>query len=94
MRDVLQALDVLRARIVGGEDVPPAELTRALTAFAQARTRLTEEVTRHEDRILLATKRIASAPLDFEDIRASIGGKIDRIRADLDAGAVSDGAEH
>ena len=94
LRDVLDALDILRARIRAGDDVPPAELSRALTAFSQARTRLTEEVTRHEDRILLATKRVASAPLDFDELRASLGRKIDRIRADLDAGAVPEGAGH
>ena len=86
-----RARSVLKARVRQGSGVPPAELSRALTAFSQARTRLTEEVTKHEDRILLSRKRVASAPLDFEELRASLGSKIDRIRADLDAGKVHKG---
>lgn len=84
LRDALTALNTLSRRVRDGEDIPPAEFTRTLTSLSQARTRLTEEVTRYEDRMLRARQRVADAALDFDAIRSEIGGKIDRIRASLD----------
>lgn len=90
LEDLLRALDLLQARMEADETLPSSELSKALVAFGSARHRLNEEMIKHEDRILFAAKRVANAPLDFDDLRCSIGGKLDRIRASLGSGELSE----
>ncbi len=90
LRDVLEALDLLRARMEDDDELPQTELTKALIAFGSARNRLNEEMRKHEDRILFNQKRVANAPHDFDKLRSALGCKLDSIRASLGSGELSE----
>ena len=86
LRDVLDVLDILEARVRADETISQADLAKALTAIAQNRGRVHDDLRKHEDRILFEKKLVAHAPLDFDRLRSEIGGKIDRLRATFGAG--------
>ncbi len=92
--EVLFVFDSLSERLrTEGEPNSP-EVMRAVTAMSQARSRLINEVKEHDKRVIRSEGRDAEAPLDLDAIRAEIGRRIDRIRAALDAGEVSEGTDH
>lgn len=81
MEEVIEAFDKLADRIkASDDDVAPAEISKSRLVLAQVRTQLSEEVSKHERRVLQSEGLTADAPLDFDKLRASIGGKLDRIR--------------
>ena len=86
--DVLEALNLMKTRLLAGETLPAAEMQRALLAVGLTRGRLLDEVRSHERKIFLENGLLADAPLDFEAIRREIGGHLDRLRAAGDAGDV------
>jgi hypothetical protein len=86
LEEVLEAFDVLADRIKNSDDdVAPAEISKSRLVLAQVRTQLSEEVSKHEKRVLQSAGLTADAPLDFDVLRASIGRKLDRIRDAGDA---------
>jgi hypothetical protein len=93
LRDALDAFAIMRARILADEAVPPAEMAKTLTAISLNRGRVTDDMRKHEDRILFKSKRVANAPLDFDELRSALGRKLDRIRAAVASGDVSEGPE-
>lgn len=90
LREALAAFAILKERLLADETVPPTELARALTSISQNRGRVTDDMRKHEDRILFRSKRVANAPLDFDQLRSDLGGKIDRLRRSLGTGVVSE----
>ncbi len=80
LEDILAAFDLISERILEGEDVSLADITKARIALGQARTQLIEEVRKYEERIARDRGLVADAPLDFDALRESIGRKLDRIR--------------
>ena len=88
--DVLEALNLMKTRLLAGETLPAAEMQRALLAVGMTRGRLLDEVRSHERKIFLENGLTADAPLDFEAIRREIGGHLDRLRAESDAGDLSE----
>ena len=88
LREALAAFAILKERLLADETVPPTELARALTAISANRGRVSDDMRKHEDRVLFRHKRVANAPLDFDELRSDIGSKIDRIRATLRAEGV------
>ena len=93
LRDVLLVARMMRDRLLAEGEVTQPEVAKTVTALAQIRSRLNEEIARYEDRVLLLEKRVAHAPLDFDELRSVLGSKIDRIRTALDAGEVSEGPD-
>ncbi|MEO0917478.1 MAG: hypothetical protein AAFY31_10930 [Pseudomonadota bacterium] len=90
LREALAAFAILKERLLADETVPPTELAKALTSISQNRGRVTDDMRKHEDRILFNTKRVAHAPLDFDQLRFEIGSTLDRIRTTLGPGEVSE----
>ena len=88
LRDALDAFAIMRARVLADQIIQPGELAKTLTAISQNRGRVTDDMRKHEDRILFTSKRVAHAPLDFDELRSALGRKLDRIRAALAAGDV------
>ncbi|MDA8585729.1 hypothetical protein N9L47_05575 [Rhodobacteraceae bacterium] len=90
LEDVLAAFDLMSERILNGEeDVTLAEISKSRSHLGYVRAQLVEEVNRHEKRIFHSEGLVADAPLDFDAIRSSVGGKLDRIRDARDAEGVS-----
>ncbi|MEM7718979.1 MAG: hypothetical protein AAF222_07230 [Pseudomonadota bacterium] len=85
LREALDAFAILKERLLADETVAPTELAKTLTSISQNRGRVTDDMRKHEDRILFHTKRVGNAPLDFDQLRSEIGSTLDRIRATLDA---------
>ncbi|MGR3513304.1 MAG: hypothetical protein ACU0GG_11100 [Paracoccaceae bacterium] len=90
LREALAAFAILKERLLADETVPPTELAKALTSISQNRGRVTDDMRKHEDRILFRSKRVANAPLDFDQLRSDLGCKIDRLRRSLGTGGVSE----
>ncbi len=88
IREMLFVFKVLSERLDGGDAVPQAELTKAITSLAGARNKLLDEVRRYEDRVLRDKKLTADSILDFDELRAELGRKLDRIRKHREAGSV------
>ena len=81
MQDILAAFELMAERILEDkENLSKAELSQARIALAQTRSQLVDEVNKYEQRVLLSKGLVANAPLDFDAIRAEVGGKLDRIR--------------
>jgi len=81
LEDLLTAFEVMAQRYRDGEDdVTPAEISKTRTALGLARSQLVDEVNKHEQRVFYAKGLVADAPINFEDLRAEIGGQLDRIR--------------
>lgn len=93
LRGVLEALDILEARLRADETISQTDLSKALTAIAQNRGRVHDDMRKHEDRILFQSGRVANAPLDFDKLRFEIGGKIDRLRHTFGTGDLPEGVE-
>ncbi len=81
MEDILAAFELMAERILEGENVSLAELTRSRTAMAQVRAQMVEEVNKHEKRVLQSMGLTADSALDFDAIRCEIGSRLDRVRA-------------
>lgn len=90
LRGVLKALDILEARMTADETISQSDLARVLTAIAQNRGRVNDDMRKHEDRILFDKKLVANAPLDFDQLRSDIGRKVDRLREALRTEDVSE----
>lgn len=88
LREALAAFAILKRRLLADETVPPTELAKALISISQHRGRVTDDMRKHEDRILFDKKLVANAPLDFDQLRSEIGRKIDRLRDTLRAEGV------
>lgn len=86
LRSLLTALAALRDQAGAGELGSTADLARTLTEFSKASGRVHDEVVRYEDRILFKQKRVASAPHNFDELRATLGSKLDSIRDARGAG--------
>ena len=80
LEEMLSVFREMTARIEGGETVTTAEVGRARSTFASARMAILDEVTKHEASILSSEGLLADAPLDLDELRSSIGGRLDRIR--------------
>ena len=81
MEDILKAFEVMADRIKDGEsDVTPAEISKVRTVLAQVRSRLVDEVKKHEERVFHSNGLSAGAPMDFDRVRSEIGSKLNRIR--------------
>lgn len=93
LRDALDALDIFEARLRSDETVSQSDLGKALTSVSQNRGRVTDDMRKHEDRILFQSRRVANAPLNFDQLRSDIGRKIDRLRATLGAEGISGGSD-
>ena len=90
LSEILAAFDLMAKRIERGDgDVSNAELTKAKVTLGYARTQIVDEVTKHEKRILQSRGLVADAPLDLDELRSSIGSKLDRIREARRAEGVS-----
>lgn len=89
MEDILAAFELMAERMLDGEMVSPAEMSKTRTALAQVRTHLLQEVNKHEERVLRSRGLVADAPLDLDEIRREIGGSLDRVRAARDPERVS-----
>ena len=86
MDEIIEAFDSLARRIKNGDDdVAPAEISKSRLVLAQVRTQLSEEVSKHEKRVLQSAGLATDAPIDFDKLRASIGRKLNRIRNAGDA---------
>ena len=79
--DVLQALKLMRKRMEAGENLSPAEMQKGLMVLGATRSKLLEEVRKHERQIFFENGLLADAPLNFEEIRGEIGRSLDRLRA-------------
>ncbi len=80
LADVLAAFELISERMLSGEDISLAELSKARVALGQVRSQLIDEVRKYEERILRERGLVADAPIDFDELRESIGSKLDRIR--------------
>ena len=81
MEDILAAFELMAERILEDkESLSKAELSQARIALAQTRTQLLDEVNKYEQRVLFSKGLVAEAPLDFDAIRAEVGGQLDRLR--------------
>lgn len=89
MADLLAALDLYAEAVLDGAEMKPVDVAKARIALAQARTQLLDEVIKHEERCLFERGLLANAPLDFDRLRDSIGGKLDRLRDARGADGVS-----
>jgi hypothetical protein len=92
LRGIIDALNIMEARLRADETLSQADLAKALTVISQNRGRVSDDLRKHEDRLFFRHKQVANAPLDFDELRAAIGRKLDRLRAALDPGDVSEGA--
>lgn len=81
LQSALDAFAIIQARIEADDAMPQAEISKVLTALSQNRGRVRDDMRAYEDRILYKEKRVANAPLDFDELRAALGRKLDRIRA-------------
>jgi hypothetical protein len=70
--DVLAALNLMKRRLAADEEMPPAEMQKALLALGTTRRRLLDEVRNHERQIFFEHGLIDDAPLDFDAIRRLI----------------------
>jgi len=87
---MLSAFDAMAKRIEHGEgDVTSAEFSRTTSNLAKARMQIVDEVNAHEKRLNRSRGLVADAPLDFDEIRDTIGSKLDRIRAARETESVS-----
>lgn len=92
LRGIIDALNIMEARLRADETLSQADLAKALTVISQNRGRVSDDLRKHEDRIFFRHKRVANAPLDFDTLRFEIGRKLDRLRSTLDAGDVPKGS--
>ena len=69
-----------------------AEMNRVRLLYAKARNELIEEVKKHEQHVLEARGLVATAPIDFDRLRAEIGRSLDRIRSARDAEGIPGGS--
>lgn len=84
--DLLTAFRLMAERIERDDDLTLAEIVKARLSLASARMTIVDEVKKHEARVLSSGGFATDAPLDLEEIRASIGRRIDRIRDSRRAG--------
>lgn len=89
MEDLLVALELYAEQMLGGEMPSLADVAKARVALAAARTQLLEEVKKHEDRCAFDRGLVATAPLDFDELRDEIGRKLDRLREEGEAEGLS-----
>ena len=80
MEGLLTAFDEMAERILNGEDVTIAEMSKARVALSYVRAQLVTEVNKHEERVLVSEGLVAHAPLDLDRIRGDIGRRLDRLR--------------
>ncbi|MEM6385763.1 MAG: hypothetical protein AAF718_05950 [Pseudomonadota bacterium] len=90
LQEALLAFAILKERLLADETVPPSDVAKALTNISQHRGRVTDDMRKHEDRLLFQSKRVANAPLDFDKLRSDIGRKVDRIRDALRTRGISE----
>ncbi|MEM9426711.1 MAG: hypothetical protein AAGA06_08405 [Pseudomonadota bacterium] len=81
LQSALDAFAIIQARIEADETMSQVDIAKALTAISQNRGRVRDDMRSYEDRVLYQAKRVANAPLDFDELRAALGRKLDRIRA-------------
>ena len=84
LRNIIVQMQAMVSRIEASEEVTQSEVSKVVSNLNQNRSRLIDEVSKHENRILIEQKRVAHAPLDFDELRLEIGRKIDRIRNAID----------
>lgn len=80
MENLLAALDLYADAVLDGATVTIADVAKARIALAHARNQLLEEVKKHEERCAFDRGLVATAPLDFDELRDQIGSKLDRLR--------------
>ncbi|MEM7752392.1 MAG: hypothetical protein AAF230_03205 [Pseudomonadota bacterium] len=90
LQSALDAFAIIHARINAGDAMPDAEMSKTLNLISQGRGRVRDDMRAYEDRILYKEKRVANAPLDFDELRAALGSKLDRIRRAAASGDVSE----
>lgn len=83
---VLNALQDASGHLVRSNEPGSVELVLSGADLSAMRARIQEEVERHEARVLNAEGQGAAAPVDLDEIRASIGRRLDRIRDARGAG--------
>ena len=79
--EILTAFELMAERMLDGEDLSKAELSKNFSALGETRSHLLKEVNKHEERVLLSKGLIATAPIDFDAVRSEIGRSLDRLRA-------------
>lgn len=89
MANLLAALDLYAEEVLNGAPVSLADVAKARIALAHVRSQLLDEVNKHEERIAFERGLVATAPLDFDQLRADIGRKLDRLRDAGPAAGVS-----
>ena len=80
MEDLLAAFDLMAERMMKGEEVTIAEISKARTAIGYVRAQLMDEVNKYEERVLTEKGLVEHAPLDFDAIRRDVGRRLDRLR--------------
>lgn len=93
LSDVLVAFNLMTEHLLSDEGLSPGDVVRLLGIFAQTRTKLIDEVTKYENRVLFNEGKVAHAPLDFDKLRDQIGSKLDRIRASRGSEGLSEGSD-
>lgn len=78
----------LSGQLVRPEEPDSEELTLSGAELADMRGRILREVERHEASALDAGGRDEAVPFDLDEIRTSIGSRLDRIRDARRAGGV------
>ena len=71
MADLLIAFNLMTEHMLSDDSLSPADITKLLGISAQVRTKLIDEVTKYENRVLFNAGKVAHAPLDFDEIRAA-----------------------
>ncbi len=85
MDEIMAAFELMAERMLEGENLSKAELSKSLSTLAETRTQLLKEVNKHEERVLLSKGLVATAPIDFDAVRSEIGRSLDRLRAATEA---------
>ncbi|MEM8801932.1 MAG: hypothetical protein AAGF55_05305 [Pseudomonadota bacterium] len=79
-RDAMTAFNLMKRRIDDGEFVQPKDVTGLYLQLSQSRSKLINEVREHDKRIARAEGLDDTAPLDLDELRSKIGGRLNRIR--------------
>lgn len=80
LNGVLSVLQDMTGLLVRAEDAESGSLTLSGANLSTMRTRILKEVERHEARVFDTTGQTDTTPADHDEIRASIGRRLDRIR--------------
>lgn len=89
LEDMLRAFEHMTGAMQSGERMTEMEMGKSMTSLGRVRRHFLEEVKSYEKHVFESNGLVASAPLDFDQLRSEIGSRLDRLRDAQSAEGVS-----